>query len=109
MSLNCTVTELATPSHRPALCPCCTGYLLHLVLRRSSLDAGAVDLPLVCFRAHALPKRHTANPFKALRTQDPSVSGHPFLGMSGHPFLLLTTLQVLFEFGGRSYAWKKKT
>jgi len=31
-------------------------YLLHLVLRCSSPEEAAVDLPLVCCRAHALPK-----------------------------------------------------
>jgi len=40
-------------------CSVSFSYFLTLVLRRSSSKAGAVDLPLVCCRSHALPKLNT--------------------------------------------------
>ena len=44
-------------------CSVCLLYLLHLVLRRSSPDAGVVDLPLVCCWNHVLSKSRLILPY----------------------------------------------
>jgi len=97
MSLNCTVTELATPSYSPALCPCCTATGLPAAPCITTLFtrcrcSGPTPCLLSCSCLAQTPHRQ---PFQGVENAGPK--------LPGRPFLLLSTLQILFEFGGRSY------